>query len=363
MGEGRRLRAAVLIQSWDDGSERAVVIRTLAGGLTRHCDVEVATVGDAIAPYPDGAFTIRPIAGPDRQWPRHIADPWTDDSGRPEVVVLDASDPDAYRVTRLLCPQAPIIALALGRDDPLQQSVFGHARTIVTVNTAVRHAVDLAMSELDGPPDAGDPVTVEELDVPVPVNALASERSHNGFGFTDYVIVLTDRPGRLDPSPPTPAVAWLTARFPTERIVVVEGARAAVWQGRALRGSIAVDSRTDLWRLIAHARVTVDLQPGPVIARECAESLQFGVPVVMPVASVNPLRSAPGHRATFADTAELLQCVDRIVEHPTAGPSVPAVAVQEYRQRGSGMVQAWGNLVEALVTARRGTRPEGVART
>ena len=58
-------------------------------------------------------------------------------------------------------------------------------------------------------------------------------------------------------------VAWLTARFPDKEVVVVEDATAAVWRGRVLRGIVDVYTRTDLWRLVAHARVTVDLAPGP----------------------------------------------------------------------------------------------------
>ncbi len=36
---------------------------------------------------------------------------------------------------------------------------------------------------------------------------------------------------RPDVSPPTPMVAWLTARFPDKEVVVVEDATAAVWRG------------------------------------------------------------------------------------------------------------------------------------
>ena len=116
----------------------------------------------------------------------------------------------------------------------------------------------------------------------MPINPLAATHRHNGLGFTGYLLVLSDRVGSPEVSPPTPMAAWLTARFPDKEVVVVEDAAAAVWRGRVLRGIVDVYTRTDLWRLVAHARVTVDLSPGPIIARECVESLRFGTPIVVP---------------------------------------------------------------------------------
>ena len=95
-------------------------------------------------------------------------------------------------------------------------------------------------------------------------------------------------------------VAWLTARFPDKEVVVVEDATAAVWRGRVLRGIVDVYTRTDLWRLVAHARVTVDLAPGPIIARECIESLRFGTPIVVPAESAARPHADAGGGMTFS---------------------------------------------------------------
>jgi hypothetical protein len=143
----------------------------------------------------------------------------------------------------------------------------------------------------------------------VPVNPIAATHRHNGLGFTGYVLVLSDRSAASDVSPPTSMVAWLTARFPDLHIVVIEDATAAVWRGRVLRGIVSVYTRTDLWRLLAHARVTIDLAPGHIIARECVESLRFGTPIVVPAASAARPHADAGGGMTFADYAELLACV------------------------------------------------------
>ena len=101
-------------------------------------------------------------------------------------------------------------------------------------------------------------------------------------------------------------VAWLTARFPDNEVVVVEDATAAVWRGRVLRGIVDVYTRTDLWRLVAHARVTIDLAPGPIIARECVESLRFGTPILVPAKSAARPHADAGGGMTFSGYPELL---------------------------------------------------------
>ncbi len=126
-------------------------------------------------------------------------------------------------------------------------------------------------------PDAvGEP----SVEVHVAVNRLAQRHRHHGFGFTGYQLVLSDRSGRHDDPPP--AAAWIGGAFDDDDVVVVEDAVAWAWKGRVLRGMVPVDTRMDLWRLVAHANVCVDLAPGRQIARECVEALRFGTPIVVP---------------------------------------------------------------------------------
>jgi hypothetical protein len=148
----------------------------------------------------------------------------------------------------------------------------------------------------------------------VPINPIAATHRHNGLGFTGYLLVLSDRIGADDVFPPTAMVAWLTARFPSLDVVVVEDASAAVWRGRVLRGVVSVYTRTDLWRLLAHARVTVDLSPGRIIARECIESLRFGTPIVVPTRSAARAHADAGGGLTFSDFSELLACVAHLCD-------------------------------------------------
>ena len=74
---------------------------------------------------------------------------------------------------------------------------------------------------------------------------------------------------------------------------------------------MSVYTRTDLWRLVAHALVTIDLAPGPIVARECVESLRFGTPIVVPVGSAAQPHADTGAGLSFTGYAELLACVAR----------------------------------------------------
>jgi hypothetical protein len=142
----------------------------------------------------------------------------------------------------------------------------------------------------------------------VRVNRAAEEHRHHGFGFTGYVLVLSDGVDR--PGAPPAAVAWLSAAFPRRDVVVVGAGVASAWRGRALRGTASVDTRMDLWRLLAHAGVCVDLAPGRYLARECVEALRFGTPIIVPADSgPAAVHARASGGSTFANPQELIDAV------------------------------------------------------
>lgn len=146
----------------------------------------------------------------------------------------------------------------------------------------------------------------------VPVSPMAARDRHHGFGFTGYQLVLGGA-ASVGTDPPPPA-AWLTAAFHQAEVVVVSGAVAFSWRGRALRGQVAIDTQMDLWRLLAHASVCIDLDPGPLLARECVEALRFGTPIVVPEGSGPAVVHARAGGFTFADAEELIAGVGRMQE-------------------------------------------------
>jgi hypothetical protein len=150
----------------------------------------------------------------------------------------------------------------------------------------------------------------------VPINPLAATHRHNGFGFVDYVLLLSGRAGSHEVPPDE--VAWVTAGFPDADVVVIENGIASVWKGRALRGSTAVDTRTDLWRLIAHARVCIDLSPGATLAKECIEALRYGTPILVPnEATAAAVHARSGGGLTYESMGQLVQCVTQLLDDTT----------------------------------------------
>jgi hypothetical protein len=270
--------AVVVGCHWREGdSELAFATRSLAGAASRLGPVTVLVPGDTQLVEADGLFDLRGMGGTGSlRWP----------DGLPTHVpiIVDELTPD---VAQLLTETggAPVFYLSDSHGPP----------------AASWRSLPLVSGE-------------EPVGVHVPVNRLAERHRHHGFGFTDYVLVLSDGTGDQDRAPP-PAAAWVSAAFPEADIVVVEDAVAWAWKGRALRGKVSVDTRMDLWRLLAHANVCIDLAPGPTIARECIEALRFGTPIIVPdwagVASVHARESGG---SIFSDPDDLLMAVGRMCD-------------------------------------------------
>jgi hypothetical protein len=249
-------------------SELAYVTRSIAGAASRCGPVAVLAPGNP-GRRPDGAFDVEGM-GPlgELEWPDGLT--------RKTTVIVDDLTPE--------------VATLLVRVEPL--AVHFLSDTVGSADPAWQR-----LPLLGGRDPAG---------IHVPVNRLAEQNRHHGFGFTDYLLVLSDRTGAHQ-EPPA-AAAWLTAAFSKADVVVVEDAVASAWKGRALRGRVTVDTRMDLWRLLAHANVCIDLAPGAHIARECVEALRFGTPVIVPdLPGPGAVHAQSSGGATFRNEPELLE--------------------------------------------------------
>jgi hypothetical protein len=258
-------------------SELSMVTRSLAAAASRWAPVSVLVPGNG-AQDADGAFDLHPM-GEDGEvvWPQTISP----DS----AVIVDELTPDVATLLYEVEPRAVFYVSAShgNRSDSWRQ-----------------------LPVVENPENAHPYVSTY-----IPVNPLAKVHRHNGFGFTNYLLVLSDGTGR-DTVPP-PAAAWLTAAFHSDDVIVVQQAVASAWRGRALRGRVSVDTRMDLWRLMAHAKACIDLAPGRIVARECVEALRFGTPIVVPRVSGPAVAHAfLGGGATFGDAQELLDAVAAI---------------------------------------------------
>ncbi len=282
-----RPAALVLSSSWRaDNTELSFVTRAVAGAVSRSADVTVVTPLPAGTTEPDGAFDLVGIGvRPGDRWPEPGAARWPTPPGPGTRWILDEASDDAVAI--------------LGAFGAMDQA-FSIAPAAAVERTGLRQ---LSLTP-------GDRGASGMVGMHVSVNPLAAAHRHAGLGFTGYVLVLSDRSDTPPVQPPTPAVAWLTARFHDRHIVVVEGGTAAAWKGRALRGVVGVETRTDLWRLLAHAGVVVDVAPGTIIGRECIESLLLGTPIVVPEKSTAAAHARSGGGMTYSAVADLLDAVE-----------------------------------------------------
>jgi hypothetical protein len=288
----------VLSRSWRKReTELSFVTRAVAGAASRSGDVEVITPMPSGTIEADGAFDLLGIGeGRGGEWPDIRETRWIRRPDRRSIWVLDEPSEGARALFRTFADQS----------------------TAYSIKPVARDAATMMMRQLLFTPGLTTGSS-EALGMYVPINPLAARHRHAGLGFTGYVLVLTDRHSTPPVTPPTAAVAWLTSRFHRQYVVVIEGGSAAVWRGRALRGIVGVDTRMDLWRLMAHANVTVDLAPGDIIARECIESLRFGTPIVVPNASTGAAHAHAGGGVTFSDIPELLERVEQLGDQPERG--------------------------------------------
>ncbi len=274
-----RQRISVIANLWREPySELAYVTRSIAAAASRWATVSIHVPGLSSS-EPDGAFDLHGAErGDGSDWLRRLS---------PDVmVIVDTMTPE---VSALLSKRAPRAVFSL---------------------SALPPGLDPSWRRLSVVPDetAGPSVSLY-----VPINRGAEQHRHNGFGFTGYLLVLSGRSGDHD-APPTEA-AWLVAACHDADVIVIEDGVASAWRGRALRGSVPVDSRMDLWRLIAHANACIDLAPGRHVARECVEALRFGTPIIVPHGSgPATLHASRGGGITFRDPEELLEGAESLAD-------------------------------------------------
>jgi hypothetical protein len=294
---------------FDRELEVSYVTRALAGAASRMGAVAVAAPGPAGSVVPDGAFDVLGLGI----------------SG--QIQVPASVPPDCPVIVDVVTPQ---LVLALERTGP----VYFLEADVSDLPSTYRR--------LSLVPGESEPF----LRAYVPVNPMAERHRHHGFGFTGYILILSGR--STTPQTPPEEAAWLTAAFPRANVVIVEDATAWAWRARALRGRAAVHTRMDLWRLMAHARICVDLAPGPCLARECVEAMQFGTPIVVPARSGPANAHARAGGGIFDGPGELVQTVAEFEDDATMKER--SMTARDYAMANYGDPAALVESVRALLT-------------
>lgn len=341
-------RLTVLSRAWaHPGSETAYVVRAIAAAAERSYRVDLLVPKEPGPAAPDGAFNLVGVGrGEDGGWPTPDRARWPEEA-QPDIFLVEHDDPAAIELAASFSPDAALVALTRSNAKPPPQA------SAILSPLPARADGEQPAGRRDASTGASEPCRSFHVGLHVPINPLAEGR-HTGLGFVGYVLVLTDRQGRSPGfhEPLTPLASWIAARFPRDHVIVVEDATASVWRTRALRGLVHLSSRTDLWRLIANARVTVDLAPGPWIGRECVESLLFGTPIVAPARSAAATLCTQGAGCSYETLADLLDGIASLDDEEVR---------EDRRQASRELAQRWYGDPEAFV--RRITAAlEGVRR-
>ena len=353
-GGDQRPRVVVLTEHWPVGGApfttrdvESMVTRQTAGALTPSADVHIVTAQGAHAhTIPDGAFTVHFLGNtldpsvalrrsfllealvsstsPDRLSDTLVAEitEWLGDGGdlwRGGAAVVAAIEPDVVMVSghlhlglrSALGPDTPYVSLPLcARPQGLDLSILAPdlrmASAVVTTSEAERSDVSCHLGP-DGP-------RVSDTGMLVAVNPSVTEQPPAPLAAQDYVLVLC--PSAIDAATrPAELARLLGLRFTEHPVVVVHDDGLVTWRRCQAQTTAAVTSDTDLWRLMAWARCTVDLRPDRLLALHCIESMLLGTPVVVPNDSRAQQHAAASNGGLwYGDAAELTSCVEVLLE-------------------------------------------------
>lgn len=347
---GDRPPVTLLTSRWGEGNEEAVALtRLLAGALARSASVEVVHLvpgaqdtPTAVVTEADSIFRVHhaPVAG-----------------ARPllaGVVHAALGEAGAHRppaaarpLLRQLAGQAPALGELLGRIAPRGVVLVGHrlpvafdlfgrrgapeSPRVVAVPCTASPALlaDAPLAELLERADAiaylhpgeADALAalghdrLVPLDLALPLNRRAV--AHPLFGirfFAPYVLLLRSFP---------PGGARFRRSLTHELAIRRLGLSAAEVDGDRWRVSDAegtlplpvTPTRINLWRLMAHAELTIDLRPAGPFGREALESMLLGTPVVVPEGSAAMAHArAAGGGLWYRDLGELLDASTALLD-------------------------------------------------
>ncbi len=396
-----RERAIVVTDRWDEGDEADLALRSVAGVLSRSRLVDVlVTSGATAGHHHDGAFDVEvltadPADTPTRAVvmealaassatvsPRRWALPapadtilggveagtWHQAGARiaaaePALVLLAGAPPAAaLDLIAGLPASTRVVAMPLTADE---------RRLARDGVTAVLHAVDAVLAT--NPAEVAHiarltGVTAVEVGVHLPGNPHSRREPPAMLSGWPYAVVVGAARHVGDEAIAHPEAAddtfgmgaWLAGRLapasPSDglgplRIAAVRGRELAVWErGRAELWPV-VASRSDLWRILAFARVVVAVDPGPLLARSVLESLLHATPVVARTGTVAAAHlQASGGGLWADDDAGMVEAAALLMEDADAAERL-GLAGQAWAEARFGDLDAFAGRVEQACRA------------
>lgn len=149
-----------------------------------------------------------------------------------------------------------------------------------------------------------------------PINRPAAEQLMVGMSHFDrFVVLMTGFPDGSPGAVRSPGHDYVRRSLGPIAVAEVALGRWSVSDRRQSRLVPVKASRPNLWKLLSHAEVCLDLRPQGIVGRETIESLLLGTPVVVPegtVAAEHAERSNGG--LWYRDYGELFDAAKAILD-------------------------------------------------
>ncbi len=336
-------RAVVLAPSFGLDANQGFLVRMVAGALALDHQVDIWTLaGPGRWRQRDGALTVSDLGstgddGAERAWEQAAEHLRVD----PPKVLLFVGDlvvrPDDL----------------LGADGVLARA--GGPRTAGLPLTGLRRPRCLAPWRAVGALLAGSRPEATALVQAIgrPVTTVGAYLAVNPFALTEPPWFIGSEPcaalvdcspastgtggSEVGPAPDEPVErlgAWLSATLAGAPLVAVSGTQVLRWPHGERESIRAVTSRSDLWRIMAHAGVVVPVGPELAVARCVLESLLLGTPVLAPPDSLGAALAfeSRGGLPVPADW-RLARACRWLLEHPQAAGAAGALGRQWAAQR------------------------------
>jgi hypothetical protein len=367
--ERSRLRpvVAVLAAHWESKSEDGWITRQVAGALACAAEVHVITPdGTSFRASTDGVFTVHrlgaplgpqvemrrdllvqaiseTVPGPTDPLPpgvaelldRDLIESWSRASAvlddlRPDLVVVAGhQNVGALAAVERFDTGIPLALLALGSDAdslvfPHFDPLFDRAHTVLTVTETEREMIRVRHR---------GPDKVHRIGAPLAANSSSLSEPNPWVGPTEYILVLTDSDSNEEHEE-TDLSRLLRLSFPDRPVGIAHKDGFFAWHEGRLNRGWPIERSSDLARLVAWARVTVDLHPGRLFARRCVESLLYGTPIVVSSDTRAREHAQRGRGGLWFDNpAELTWCVESLLDdaaHDSFSAQGRAYAEDEY---------------------------------
>ena len=377
----KRPAVAIVTSYWGDARTEAVgASRVLAGALALHADVTVIHLADdEPATYADSVFEVRRVsvrgAEPTRAMLLRQALAARNGSGdvpAAGLALLSEYDGEAPGVLEVLEATDPVSVVLVGSYQPWDLVALGRGhRRVVTVPFCSERP--LFASELAALIEAADVVgaihpgefaeiaaaaperasDVVALDIAFGSNAHARAEELAGIGkIGPYSLLVRSFPEggpRAEATVGCEVLRYALDGFP---VAEVDG---NTWWLTAKKGIGPLrvgKNRVNFARLVAHAKVMVDVRPQGPVGRLAIEAMLYGVPIVVPDDSAAKAHAEAANGGLwYRDEGELFDETRAIIKTPLGDRL--AEQARAYAEKRHGDIDAFTARVAALVLGIR----------